>query len=89
MTELQLTFLQSFLHDLAVKCKPVATAKATTIWVAILRIDKVPSEDITEEDFLWIKCHSVSLSHLSEMDFIASFTFSRIHPSIYDIVSAS
>ncbi|CAF9943183.1 MAG: hypothetical protein ALECFALPRED_010769, partial [Alectoria fallacina] len=48
----------SFLHDLAIKCKPVATAKPSTIWVAVLRIDKLPSEDSTEEDFLWIKCHS-------------------------------
>ncbi|KAL9066850.1 MAG: hypothetical protein Q9161_007269 [Pseudevernia consocians] len=60
-----------FLHDLAIKCKPTATAKSTTIWVAILRIDKVPSEESTEEDFLWIKCHSVSLWQQSDMDFTA------------------
>lgn len=47
-----------FLHDLAIKCKPSAPTKASTIWIAVLRVDKVPSEDSTEEDFLWIKCHS-------------------------------
>lgn len=51
MTELQLTFV-SLLHDLAIRCKPIATAKPRTIWVAILRIDKVPGEDTIEDDFL-------------------------------------
>ena len=75
----------SFLHDVAVKCKPIATAKPTTIWVAILRVDKLPSKDITDEDFLWIKCHSVSLFAID----LRVSSHERKHPPIYDIIMVS
>ena len=64
-SEPELTMLTSSsrsLHDNAVRVKPkVQNVKPSTFWVAILKAEKAPTGNNTEEDFLWIKSPGVSL----------------------------
>lgn len=53
------------LHHLAEECKPKLSLKDTSILVAILRHDKHDPEEISDDkDFLWLKCHGVSIHFL-------------------------
>ena len=63
-SELELTLLTSSsrsLHDNAVRVKPKGqNVKPSTFWVAVLKADKAPTGNNSEEDFLWIKSPGVS-----------------------------
>lgn len=44
-------------HQRVFSLRPKQTTKPTTFWVAVLKAAVKPSNENTEEDFLWIKCH--------------------------------
>ncbi|KAG8526802.1 uncharacterized protein KY384_008231 [Bacidia gigantensis] len=48
----------SLLHQKAAKVNPINDGKPTTIKVAILKAGRSSDEDLTTEDFLWVKCNA-------------------------------
>lgn len=44
-------------HQRVFSLRPKQSTKPTTFWVAILKAAAKISSNVTEEDFLWIKCH--------------------------------
>ena len=44
-------------HQRVFALRPTLTIKPTTFWVAVLRAAVKVSSNVTEDDFLWIKCH--------------------------------
>lgn len=45
---------------------PDLGAKPSTIAVAILREEKVATEELQQDDFMWVKCNAVSRTLLSD-----------------------
>lgn len=55
--DLMLTDNARSFHQRVFSLRPKQTTKLTTFWVAVLKSSVKLSSNITEEDFLWIKCH--------------------------------
>jgi hypothetical protein len=51
--------MYSSFHDTTVALKPNQQSKPSTIWAAVLKIEKRADGPKKEEDYLWIKCHAV------------------------------
>ena len=54
-----LIIMYSSFHDTTVALKPNQQSKPSTIWAAVLKIEKRADGPKKEEDYLWIKCHAV------------------------------
>ncbi|KAL8716632.1 MAG: hypothetical protein Q9225_006051, partial [Loekoesia sp. 1 TL-2023] len=52
----------SSLHDKALSVLPELDPKPSTIIVAVLRAGRDARGDLQQDDFLWIKCHAVSIA---------------------------
>jgi len=56
-----LTLLPSKLHlKAAVLVPPYNKQKPSTIMIGVMKLEKVPMDELSPDDFLWIKCHGVS-----------------------------
>jgi hypothetical protein len=60
------------LHEKAKAVKPDQPTKPSSYWVAVLKADKRPTDlNLAEVDFLWVKCHGVSILHPTSIDTIS------------------
>ncbi|KAL8681632.1 MAG: hypothetical protein Q9224_006838, partial [Gallowayella concinna] len=62
------------LHDKAFAVLPNISTKPSNIVVAILKADKNSNGSLTEDDFLWIKCHAVSPTTLPTLPHLLYFS---------------